>query len=102
MNMNEKMKAALKEAAKLTRTGDVQAATEKLQRTLQGSYGKPDSADKVRVVVEKLAHALPKTARQKVSQGARSFGDFMPDLGGFQPQTRNVPPARTRSGSISR
>ena len=100
MNMNEKMKAALKEATKLTRTGDVQAATEKLQRTLQGSYGKPGGADKVRVAVEKLAHALPKAARQKVSQGAQSFGDFMPDLGGFQPQTRNVPSTALGQGQF--
>ena len=86
--MNENIKKAMQEAAKLTRTGQVQAATEKLQRTLQGSFqNKGTSA--VRVAVEKLAHALPEAARQKASQSAQPFGDFMPDLSkGFPAQPR--------------
>ena len=94
--MNETFKKAMQEAAKLTRTGQVQAATEKLQRTLQGSLqNKGTSA--VRVAVEKLAHALPEAARQKASQSAQSFGDFMPDLSkGFPTQPR----AATSGGAL--
>ena len=99
--MNEKIKAAMREAAKLTQTGQVQAATEKLQRTLRGSFQQQSSgADKVRVAVEKLAHALPEAARQKASQGARSFGDFTPDLQGFQTQPRAASPAALGQGQF--
>ena len=98
MNMNEKMKAALKEAAKLARTGQAQAATERIQETLSGAFPKGGNADKVRVTVERLAHALPEAARQKMPRGSQSFRDFIPDLQGFQPQARATSPAALGQG----
>ncbi len=99
--MNEKMKAALKEAAKLTRTGQMQAATEKIQKTLQNSFQSQGSTSAVRVAVEKLAHALPEAARQKASQGAQSFGDFIPDLSqSFPPRATSAPSAALGQGQF--
>ena len=104
--MNEKIKAAMREAAKLTQTGQVQAATEKLQRTLQSSLqSQGERSNTVRVAVEKLAHALPEAARQKVSQGTQSFGNVVPDLSqhlprGFQPQVRATSPEAMGQGKF--
>ena len=77
--MNEKMKRALREATKLARSGQAQRATDVLQRTLQGRDSSQNSS-RVRASVERLAHALPKAARQKVSRGVQSMGNFTPDL----------------------
>ena len=97
--MNENIRKAMQEAAKLTRTGQVQAATEKLQKTLQGSF-QNNSADAVRVAVERLAHALPEAARQQASRGAQSLGDFMPDLSKGFTQPTSVPSAALGQGQF--